>query len=458
MTLPDLDVLRARLSAAVADRAAQGYDTEGLVEEVRRLPASYDEMDRFARRLAERPLRDDWPYVEPADLEGIWAEADPGRAVERVAALEAGDAAGRAGAAFLGSVCGCMLGKPLEMDPTLAEIEAALGAAGDWPLRDYLREEVVLGLREVQGQWRELARERITHVAADDDINYTVLGMRLVEQHGTAFGRSDLLRLWLYNLPVLATFGPERTLLANAALAALEPGVTSPPIDSWVAGGWNPGQELCGALIRADAYGYACLGRPALAAELAWRDAGTTHRGTGLYGAMFVAAAIAAAPASTDPLAMFATALDFVPQRSRFAEAVLFALEQVAAAADWRDGYRRINDRFGDFGHCMVLQEIGTLVNTLRFAEDVGHGICLQVMQGNDTDSFGATAGSLLGAYFGPGHLEERWTAPFGDRIQLALATTWESSLSRLTDRMAALPARVEAELSALEDKTKESS
>ena len=31
----------------------------------------------------------------------------------------------------------------------------------------------------------------------------------------------------------------------------------------------NPSDEQCGAMIRADAYGYACPGRPALAAELA---------------------------------------------------------------------------------------------------------------------------------------------------------------------------------------------
>ena len=78
-----------------------------------------------------------------------------------------------------------------------------------------------------------------------------------------------------------------------------------------------------------------------------------------------------------------------------------------------------------------------------QFARDVGDGICIQVMQGNDTDSFGATAGSLLGAWFGPGHLESRWTDPFQDRIQLALATTWVTSISELMARMAALPERV---------------
>jgi ADP-ribosylglycohydrolase len=90
-----------------------------------------------------------------------------------------------------------------------------------------------------------------------------------------------------------------------------------------------------------------------------------------------------------------------------------------------------------------VLQEVGTLVNTLRFAEDVGDGFCKQVMQGNDTDSFGATVGSILGAWFGPGHLDERWTEPFQDRIHVALAAFWETSLSALAARMGRLPSMV---------------
>jgi ADP-ribosylglycohydrolase len=441
MTLPDLGLLRARLDHEIGERAAQGRDVEGLAGELAGLPESWDALAAFADRLAARPLRDDWPYDEPDDLDGIRAAADPRRSLVPLRAVDAAAAAAHASAAFLGSVCGCILGKPLEFDPTLAEIRAALEPAGEWPLRDYLTEEVVLSLREQQGQWPELVRGRIAHVAPDDDINYTVLGMLVLEQHGAAFTQEDLLRLWLYNLPVLATFGPERTLLANATLAALEPGRPLPwPLDRWT-DVMNPGAELCGALIRADAYGYACPGDPERAAGLAWRDASMTHRGTGVYGAMFVAAAIAAAPVLDDPLAVFGTALGHVPQRSRFAEAVVFALEQVGGASDWLDGYERIHARFGEYGHCRVLQEVGTLVNTLRFADDVGDGICKQVMQGNDTDSFGATAGSILGAFFGPGHLDERWTAPFNDTVHLALATTWEQSLSVLADRMARLPA-----------------
>ena len=369
------------------------------------------------------------------DLDAVWAAADPFFDV-----VEVPDAAERASAAFVASLCGCMLGKPFEIDPTLDEIRAALEPLGEWPLPDYPPEEAILALRWQQRRWPELVRGRITHVAADDDINYTVLGMLVLERKGAEFTRTNLANLWLKNLPVYVTFGPERAFLARLAAAA----ATGAPLPERLDDD-ELGEGHCGALIRADAYGYACQGNPALAVSLAWRDAGMTHAGTGLYGTMFVAAAIALMPISSSPLEAFARALRFVPASCAFADAVHFALEEVPRADTWLDAYARINARYGDFGHCLVLQEIGTLVNTLHFARDVGDGICIQVMQGNDTDSFGATAGSLLGAWFGPGHLEPRWTEPFGDRIQLALATTWPGSISELAARMAALPARVQS-------------
>ena len=74
--------------------------------------------------------------------------------------------------------------------------------------------------------------------------------------------------------------------------------------------------------------------------------------------------------------------------------------------------------------------------------------------QGNDTDSFGATAGSLLGAFFGPGYLEERWLRPFNDNIHTGLA--WpregcERSLSKLAKRIGELPRRIAAEIAGVQ-------
>ena len=81
------------------------------------------------------------------------------------------------------------------------------------------------------------------------------------------------------------------------------------------------------------------------------------------------------------------------------------------------------------------------MLNTSRFAADVGDGIGMQVMQGNDTDSFGATAGSYLGALLGPAAFDRsHWLDRFNDDIHLALATCHIHSLSELATRMGRLP------------------
>jgi ADP-ribosylglycohydrolase len=437
--LPSYDILRAALAQILVDKDEQGHDTAGLADALASVPDSYDALVAFADRLAELPLRTDWPYMEPDDLDSIRAAADPARPQARIAPVAA-DAGERASTAFLSAVCGCILGKPVEFNPTLDQLRDAFEPLGAWPLRGYVPEAALDALGYVHPQWKETVAGRIQWVAPDDDINYKVLGLQLLEARGVDFTRDDLYVRWMYNLPILATFGPERTLLLKAGLDTL---AASPrPHDAEWVRVLNPFDEWCGALIRVDTYGYALPGHPELAAELAWRDAGYTHRRTGVYASMFVAAAIALAPVCADPLAIFEGALRYIPQQSRFAAAVADCLTEVAAATDWIDGYRRVHARFPEHTHCRINQEIGTVINTLRFADDVGDGIGKQVCQGNDTDSFGATAGSILGAYFGPGSLDPRWLAPFNDTAHVALANFYETSLSAIADRVAALPAR----------------
>ena len=445
--LPTYRALRNILKTVIANKAEQGHVTEGLEQTLDLLPDSYDALWALARRVADLPLRADWPYVEPSDLDGIWAECDPSRPVGPVGKIDLADSARRVEQAFLSSCAGCILGKPLEINPTLDEIRRALEAIGDWPMRDYISEKIAPHLpRRFHGSSPETLRQNIRYVAPDDDINYTIMGMLILERGGAAFTRKDVHDLWLTHLPIWTTFGPERTVLLKAGMAGLGGAVGDADFAEWTRV-LNPREELCGALIRADAYGYACPGRPALAAEFAWRDASFTHRRTGIYGTMFVAAAIAAAQVVRDRLEIFQIALKFVPQRSRFHRIVADSLNDVAQAKDWLDGYYRIHGKYKEYSHCRVYQEVGTLINTLRFAQDIGDGICKQVSQGNDTDSFGATAGSLLGCYFGPGHLEERWLRPFNDDLHTALAWFFDRGLSSVARRMSGLPSRIAADL-----------
>ncbi len=422
------EALRALLRQVIADRREQGHDLDQVEADLESAPESWDALHAVAQRIADAPLVDGWPHHEPTELAEVLAECDLPEARPHGA-----DVAERVRTAWGARVAGCVLGKPFEFDPTFAELRAVLEPAGEWPLIDYVTEASNARLRAPQPQWPECVRERIAHVPEDDDLGYTALATVVLERHGRDFTHDDLRRLWLLNLPVAATFGPERTALLAAGLASF---TGSDPSTALL----NPAEEHCGALIRVDAYGYACPGDPVAAATLAHRDATLTHRRTGVYAAMWAAAAVATALVADDWEDVATTAARVVPARSRLRAILDDSLTQVRAATDWIDAYERINGRYAVYTHCRIVQEIGTVLATLRFARGATDGIGLQVCQGNDTDSFAATAGSILGALHGPaGFDSDHWLGRFGDRIHLALATTHDDSIDSWGRRMASL-------------------
>lgn len=288
------EILGRIVAAELEERRKQGYDVEALRPLLGKASGSCDALLALSQRIKEAPIRQDWPYEEPDDLESVMAACDPTRRREASRLLSDGEIEARVRSAFLTSVCACILGKPLEEAPYggLEDIRAAAQASGEWPLRDYVSDVMLTAWGRRNPSWVETTRGRVRYAASDDDITYTIMGMLLIEKRGRDFSHEDMRQLWLENLPIYLCWGPERTVLLRAGLAVLAPDLPY-DIDDWAVR-LNPGQELCGAMIRADAYGYACPGDPELAARLAFRDASFTHRKTGVYSAMFVAAAIAA--------------------------------------------------------------------------------------------------------------------------------------------------------------------
>ena len=455
-----VDTLREWLHGVVLNNGEQGYDIEGLQDELDNLPDSYDELVKFTKNLLNLKIRKDWSYVEPSSIYDILNEMDPSRPKGQITEIDYEDSSKRVEAAFIASLCGCILGKPLEQKFTGHEIRKALEEINEWPMSDYISKDIENVLPKVHTSFPETAREFINYVAPDDDINYTIMGMLILEKFGADFTHENMKELWIKHLPIGTTFGPENTKLLKSGIdlkidgrdrsAFLAKGPngsenilpTDKPEDLIDVFNdiLNPGDELCGAAIRADAYGYAYPGNPAMASELACRDASFTHNRTGVYGTMFIAAAISCAQIMEDRDEIIETALKFVPQKSRFYERVSVCFKDVKDSDSWEEAYDKISDKYGEYGHCRIYQEIGMLINTLKFAEDVGHGICIQVSQGADTDSFGATSGSILGAYFGPGYLDDKWIKPFNDDIHTGLAWFFERSVSKLAKRMSKLP------------------
>lgn len=179
--LPSYALLRKQLEVVIENRRVQGHVVEGLEEELQGVADRYDALADFAGKLAELPLRDGWPFVEPNGWEEIRTECDPERPLGTVGDIDPRRCAEKVKAAFLGSVCGCVLGKPLEVNPSLKEIRAAAEKAGDWPLDDYISEGLLEALGRKHHSWTETARGRIGWVAPDDDLNYSLMGMLMLD-------------------------------------------------------------------------------------------------------------------------------------------------------------------------------------------------------------------------------------------------------------------------------------
>jgi hypothetical protein len=186
--------------------------------------------DRSADRGADR--------AEPDDLPGILAECRPASNAPSLRPVPLAAAEARVRAAFLGRVCGCMLGKPVEGCADLDGLRKAGQRTGEWPIADYLSEEFLeaLGARHS----RETVRGRMRAVAPDDDLNYTLLATMMLEEHGLAFTRDDLRRAWLRNLAPGWTWGPEREFLVAAAAASLAGDDASGPVEP----GTRPGSPM----------------------------------------------------------------------------------------------------------------------------------------------------------------------------------------------------------------------
>ena len=158
MLLPK-DSLKALLLQVLGQRIEQGCDLDDntLRERIEAAADSYDALYELALELRSPPVRSDWPYREPVSWDEIVAESEHLKPHREWPQPDLAQAAANVRAGFLGSVCGCMLGKPIEVDPTLAELKRAGEAIGEWPITDYISRNFLhkLGRNLRPGLWKK---------------------------------------------------------------------------------------------------------------------------------------------------------------------------------------------------------------------------------------------------------------------------------------------------------------
>lgn len=413
--------------------ASSGFLVSGLEAPIRAAVAADDvpALLDLERQLAEAPRDPDWRYDEPDDPDAIAAAlVDPDGGTP----WTGGDDAlrERLHGAWLARVVGCAMGKPIEgLDRST--IETYLRAAGDWPQTGYvpLVDPLPAGVTELHWSAPESVLGAFDAGPRDDDTDYTVLGLHLLETYGDALSADDVAREWLDRLPFTQTYTAERATYRNLVQG------DAPAV---AAERRNPYREWIGALIRADAFGYAAPGDPAAAARLALADARLSHRANGLYGEQWAAALVAAAFTAPTLRAALETAASWVPPRTRLREAVDLVLALDARGVSYDEALAEVDALVGHYDWVHTINNAAGISLALLWGGgdlvvSVAHAIAL----GWDTDSSAATVGSVLGAMHGPGVVPARLATPIDDTLRSAIRDYDNSAISGLAERTLAI-------------------
>lgn len=373
------------------------------------------------------PAPIDWPYFEESGREAIAAtlpEASP--------AAEVSDLENRISGAWTGRVIGNMMGKPFEIGPTRDSIRGYLQSIGSYPLLGYVpfaegADRGQLGMWGFEG----VTEGRIDGSVRDDDVDYTIFGLHLLETYGAGYTTYDVAAEWLTRFPAYQLYTAERATYQNL--------IREVPLDE-VGEFHNPYREWIGALIRADIFGYVAPGDPRRASEMAYADAFLSHRANGIYGEMWAAALIATAFTASTPLESVVESLRHVPPTSRLAVEVQAVVADHAAGVDWETAMDNIVARQGSQGWVHTINNSGALAAALLWGEgDFASTTGLAIIAGLDTDSIGATAGSWAGAFVGLSGIPTELVEPLHDHCRSAVFGFGDSSITELARRTVAL-------------------
>jgi len=336
--------------------------------------------------------------------------------------------------AWAGRISGCMLGKPIEMMSMRKgpqNLKDYLAAVESLPLRDYVPFAPEL---DDHVEHPGACRGSMSYAIPDDDINYTVISLLLIEEFGRDFTTADVGRIWLRYLPGAMVFTAEREayarLLTDAGMRY--PSGAEPTFDLAECSD-NPYNEWIGAQIRADLYGWINPGDPEQAAGMAERDASLSHRGEGVHGAVAVAVAGALIGGGLVPAKAIEAAAGFLPSNSECAKAISLGLseatnpsaDRIHAAFEGMSPVHTVNN--------LALVTWGLARNSSDFSATVGD----TVAAGWDTDCNGATVGGLWGLT--GEQIPREWLTPWNGKIRTSLSGMSDLTLDELTARTLAL-------------------
>ena len=421
-TLPDWESYSANLTTEYVQSTEEGLDLspyQDLFATAAKLPKSEFKAklgDLLFEAVQNAPYIEGYKYVEPSTLEEI-KELRKAHSFSKKA-LNKASLEKQIHGAWMGRICGCLLGKTVEGIKT-TELIPFLQESANYPMHRYIHRTDIND--EICAKYsysfsKRCYADTCDGMPVDDDTNYMVLAYLIIKNYGRDFTPQDVAKAWLHYQRKDAYCTAERVAFCNFIKGY------QPPASAFYQ---NPYREWIGAQIRGDYFGYINPGNLELAAEMAFRDASISHIKNGIYGEMFAAAMIACAAVTSNIEDIILGGLAEIPHTSRLYEQVTELLNDYHNGTNQKECFAKIHTRYNErnaHDWCHTISNALIVVASLLYGNgDYGKSICMSVEAGFDTDCNGATVGSILGMAHGIDSIDEVWTAPIQNRLHTSI-------------------------------------
>lgn len=319
------------------------------------------------------------------------------------------DYAERVYAGVLGKIVGVYLGRPFE----------------GWTYRTILEK-----LGEVDSYVNE--RLGVPLVVTDDDISGTFTFLRALPDYGDDPGltAAQIGQTWLNYIVENRTilwWGGLGMSTEHTAYLRLKHGVPAPRSGSIATNGKTVAEQI-GAQIFIDGWGLVNPGDPERAAHFARRAGSVSHDGEAVNGAVVVASLVAEAFVERDLDRLLDTATAQIDRDSLIARLIADVREWHAQGLDWRQGFERIEARYGYDrygGVCHIVPNHALVIHALLHGGDsLRESLKVVNTCGWDTDCNSGNVGCVNGVRLGLAAFDEGvdWRGPVADRLFLPTA------------------------------------
>lgn len=264
--------------------------------------------------------------------------------------------------------------------------------------------------------------------AADDDANGPVFFLRALydDAKGDTLTPQDVANAWLnYAREGIGMFwwGGYGVSTEHTAYLNLKAGIGAPQSGSIAVNGLTMAEQI-GGQIFIDTWGLIFPNNPHKAAEFAMAAAKVSHDGNGVYGAAFIAAAIARAFSTVCVEEIIAAGLGEIPDDctySRVVNAVCSFHQE--NPEDWRKCLKFLQDNWGYDkygGVCHIIPNAGICVMSMLYGKTMARSVEIATMAGWDTDCNAGNVGTIMGVAEGLEGIPSHYRSPINDGIVLS--------------------------------------